>query len=104
MYPKGVLFVSGFHLYVLILIGAITLITILLVLRQKIHFSSMWGMIISMFLGMNVGLTAGITFTTAFQGDLFLSSVWGMGFGILAGCLCGACFGLLSAVEELCQG
>jgi len=104
MYPKGVLFVSGFHLYVLILIGAITLITILLVLRQKNHISSMSGMIVSMFLGMNVGLTAGITFGTAFQGDLFLSSVWGMGFGILAGCLCGACFGLLSAVEGIMSG
>ncbi|MGE6489768.1 cupredoxin domain-containing protein [Paenisporosarcina sp. NPDC076898] len=95
---------SDFHLYVLILIGAITLITILLALRRKIHISSMSGMIVSMFLGMNVGLTTGITFGTAFKGDLFLSSIWGMGFGIIAGFLCGACFGLLSSVEGIMSG
>ena len=95
---------SGFHLYVLVLIGGITLITILLALRRKNFFSSMSGMIVSMYLGMNVGLTAGITFGTVYQGDLFLSTILGMGFGILAGSLCGACFGLLSSLEGIMSG
>lgn len=104
MYPKGVLIVNGFHLYVLVLISGITLITILLALRRKKNYSSMSGMIVSMYLGMNAGLTAGITFGSVYQGDLFLSTILGMGFGILAGCLCGACFGLLSSLEGIMSG
>ena len=95
---------SGFHLYILVLIGSITLITIILALRRKNQFTHMSGMIVSMFLGMNVGLTAGVTFGTVYQGDLFLSTILGMVFGILAGSLCGICFGLLSSLEGIMSG
>lgn len=104
MYPKGVLELSDFHLYVLILLSAITIISVVLSLSRKSHFKHMSGMIISMFLGMNVGLTAGVTFGAIYQGNLFISTIFGMIFGILAGSLCGICFGLLSSLEGLMSG
>jgi hypothetical protein len=52
MYQKVVLKLSDFHLYVLVVIGVVTIISILLGLRWRARFPQMSGMIISMFLGM----------------------------------------------------
>ena len=104
MYPKGVPRLSDFHIYVLVLIGLTTLVSIILALSKKKHLTNMTGMIISMFLGMNVGLTAGVTFGIVYQGNLFLSTITGMVIGILAGFLCGICFGILSSLEGLMSG
>lgn len=95
---------SGFHFYILILIGFTTLLTIGISLRRYVHLTPMSGMIISMYLGMNVGLTAGVTFGAIYQGNLFLSTMLGIGFGILAGFLCGICFGFLASIEGLMSG
>ena len=54
-------------------------------------FPAMAGMIVSIFLAMNVGLIAGITLATVYQENLFLSTIVGMIFGILAGSFCGVC-------------
>lgn len=95
---------SDFHLYVLIVIAGITLITMFLALRRKKHFTLMTGMIVSMFFGMSVGLTAGIMFGTIYQGNLFVSTILGMISGILAGSLCGGSFNLLSSIEGILSG
>ncbi len=81
-----------------------TLITTRLSIKWKAHFQQMSGMIISMFLGMNVGLTAGVTFAIVYPENLFIATLVGMGFGILAGSLCGICFGFLSFLEGLMAG
>lgn len=95
---------SNFHLYVLIVIVGITLITMFLALRRKKHFTLMSGMIVSMFLGMSVGLTAGIMFGTIYQGNLFISTILGMIFGILAGSMCGGIFNFISSIEGTLSG
>lgn len=104
MYPKVVMLMSYFHLYVLIVIAGITLITMFLALRWKKHFTLMSGMIVSMFLGMSVGLTAGIIFGTIYQGNLFTSTILGMFSGIIAGALCGGSFNLISSIEGILSG
>ncbi|WP_243840758.1 plastocyanin/azurin family copper-binding protein [Paenisporosarcina antarctica] len=98
------LILSDFHVYALVLISVVTLISILLSLKRKANFPHMTGMIMSMFLGMNVGLTAGVLFGAVYQGDLFFSTIVGMAIGILAGALCGICFGLLSLLEGVMAG
>ena len=95
---------SDFHLYVLIVIAGITLLTMYLILRRKKHFTLMSGMLVSMFFGMSVGLTAGIMFGTIYQGNLFVSTILGMISGILAGSLCGGSFNLLSSIEGILSG
>jgi len=95
---------SDFHLYVLIVIVGITLITMFLALRRKKHFTLMSGMIVSMFFGMSVGLTAGIMFGTIYQGNLFISTILGMSSGILAGSLCGGSFNFISSIEGTLAG
>lgn len=104
MYHKVVLKLSDFHLYVLVVIGVVTIISLLLGLRWRARFLQMSGMIISMFLGMSVGLTAGVTFGAIYHGSLFPSTILGIVFGIIAGLLCGMSFGLLSAIEGLMSG
>lgn len=104
MYQKEGLKISGFFLYVLILLSLITFLCIGLSIKRKVEFQQMSGLIISMFLGMNVGLTAGITFTMVYQENLFMATLLGMVFGILSGSLIGSCFGFLALLEGVMAG
>lgn len=104
MYQKVGLKIGGYYLYVLILLGLITVFCIGMSIKRKMEFQQMTGFIISMFLGMNVGLTAGITFTMVYQENLFLATMCGMVFGLLAGSLIGSCFGFLASLEGVMAG
>lgn len=104
MYPKVVMLMSDFHLYVLSVLVGITILTMLLALRRKKHLTLMAAMIVSMFLGMSVGLTAGIMFGAIFQGNLYISTILGMIFGITAGAMGGGSFNLISLIEGILSG
>ena len=104
MYQKGGAKKVTFIYYVLIVLSLTTLISMRLSIKWKANIQQMSGLIISMFLGMNVGLTAGVTFAIVYQENLFIATLLGMSVGILAGSLCGICFGLLSLLEGLMAG
>ncbi|MFC5602530.1 hypothetical protein [Sporosarcina koreensis] len=95
---------GGFHVFI---VGSIVLLTFIVVAMMALNrktFAPMQGMIISMFFGMNVGLTAGVLFGATFQGNLFLSTLFAMTTGVFAGSLCGLCFGILPIIEGLMAG
>jgi uncharacterized cupredoxin-like copper-binding protein len=95
---------SDFQFYVLGSLICVTLIAFILSVKYRSLFHQMQGMIISMFLGMNIGLTAGVLMGNVHQGNLFYSTLLSMAIGMLAGSLCGLAFGVLSWLEGLMAG
>lgn len=93
-----------YHLFLLGSICVVTLLVVLMITRNRKTFTPMQGMVIPMFFGMNIGLTAGILFGATFQGNLFLSTLFAMTAGVFAGSLCGLCFGILLIIEGLMAG
>lgn len=93
-----------YHAFILGSIVLVTFLIVTLMARKRKAFAPMQGMIISMFFGMNVGLTAGILFGVTYQGNLFLSTLFAMTIGVFAGSLCGLCFGILPIIEGLMAG
>lgn len=93
-----------YNAYVFFTLAAVFLISIILVLRHKAELNGMNGMIISMFLGMNIGLTCGVLLGTVYRGDLFQSTLLSMLIGAAAGLILGTLFSAAAAVEGLMSG
>ncbi|MEK4083548.1 cupredoxin domain-containing protein [Psychrobacillus sp. FSL K6-1415] len=91
-------------MFILASLTVLTLIVVILARKSKKILNPMQGMIISMFFGMNTGLTAGVLLGITFQGDLFFSTVLSMAIGMLAGSICGGYFGILSVLEGIMSG
>jgi hypothetical protein len=101
---KGGVVMGLYHVFILGSIVSITLLIVTMMTLYRKAFAPMQGMIISMFFGMNVGLTAGVLFGVTYQGNLFLSTLFAMTTGVFAGSLCGLCFGILPIIEGLMAG
>lgn len=93
-----------FDFYVYSTLLTIICISILLIHRLKTDLTSMSGMIVSMFLGMNVGLTAGILLGTIYQGDLFFSTMLAMLIGAFSGSVTGIAYNPASSIEGFMSG
>jgi hypothetical protein len=93
-----------FNSYVFFSLAVTLLICIKLVFRYRDGLTGMNGMIISMYLGMNIGLTSGALLGTVFQGDLFLSTILSMLLGAAAGILMGVLFSAAAGIEGLMSG
>jgi len=95
---------GNYELFILGSLSLLTLIVVTLAIIWRKKFRTMHGIMISMFFGMNVGLTAGVLLGATYQGDLYFSTILSMAIGILAGALCGFCFGILSVLEGVMAG
>src|SRR5690625_2436820 len=95
---------GNYGLFVLSSLGLLSIVVVTLVILWRNKLQKMQGLAISMFFGMNVGLTAGVLLGVTYQGDLYLSTILSMLIGILAGALCGLCFGLLAVLEGVMAG
>lgn len=73
-------------------------------ISYKNKLKDMSGMILSMAIGTNVGLTAGIFFSSLFKGDLFFSTVLSISAGIFTGITCGLVIGILPTIEGFIAG
>ncbi|WLR53777.1 hypothetical protein LC048_14780 [Mesobacillus subterraneus] len=93
-----------YNTYVFFTLAAVILISILLVLRHKTQITFMNGMIISMFLGMNIGLTGGILLGTVFRGDLYMSTILSLLLGAAAGTIIGTLFSAAATIEGFMSG
>ncbi|MBT2695542.1 hypothetical protein [Bacillus sp. ISL-55] len=93
-----------FNAYILFSLAVTVMLSIMLILRNRDRLTGMNGMIISMFLAMNIGLTSGVLFGTVFRGDLFLSTIISMLLGAAVGTMTGALFSSAAAIEGLMSG
>lgn len=93
-----------FNAYVFFTLAVTLLTSIILVFRYKDGLTGMNGMIISMYLGMNIGLTSGVLLGTVFRGDLYLSTILSMLIGAVAGIIMGTLFNSAAAIEGLMSG
>jgi uncharacterized cupredoxin-like copper-binding protein len=64
----------------------------------------MIGMMVAMALGMLVGLTGGLLVGILYSGNLFFSTVLGMGFGFLAGFLTGLPISVMAIIDGVLSG
>src|SRR5699024_4764782 len=95
---------GNYELFILGSLSLLTFVVVTLAINWKSKFYKMQGMVISMFFGMNVGLTAGVLLCVTYQGNLYYSTILSMIIGVLAGSLCGLCFGILSVLEGVMAG
>jgi hypothetical protein len=93
-----------FNAFVFFTLSAVLLLSIILVRRNRVGLSGMSGMMISMYMGMNIGLTSGILLGTVHRGDLFVSTLLSMLIGAGSGCILGAAFNTISSIEGLMSG
>ncbi|MBT2678266.1 hypothetical protein J7E38_04590 [Bacillus sp. ISL-35] len=93
-----------FNAFVFFTLSAALLVSIILIRRNRVRLSGMSGMIISMYIGMNIGLTSGILLGTVYRGDLFISTVLSMLIGAASGCILGVFFNTISSIEGLMSG
>jgi uncharacterized cupredoxin-like copper-binding protein len=64
----------------------------------------MTGMMVAMVLGMMVGLTGGLLVGILYSGNLFFSTVLGMGIGLLAGFLVGLPVSIMAIMDGVLSG
>lgn len=93
-----------FELYIFLTLGSVLVISILLTNKYKARMNHMSGMVMSMFQGMNIGLTSGIFFGTLHQGDLYYSTLLGIVIGSLCGLLCCFRMGVSPSAEGFMAG
>jgi hypothetical protein len=93
-----------FNMYVFITLFLITILSVFFAIKMRKSLTHMPGMVITMYLGMNVGLTAGVLLGSIYQGNLFHSTILAMLIGMVAGTLGGFVLGLLPAIEGLMAG
>jgi hypothetical protein len=93
-----------FNAYVFFTLSTVLLLSIRWVRRNRDALSDMSGMMISMYLGMNIGLTSGILLGTVYHGDMFISTLLSMCLGAVSGSILGAAFNTLSSIEGLMSG
>lgn len=95
---------NDFQYFILFSIGLVIMISIIfaLKLRKTLHHTQ--GMMITMFLSTNIGLTIGVLFGSFFQGNLYVSTLISMAVGSVAGSVCGFAFGLMGSLEGVMTG
>lgn len=93
-----------FQFYIFLTLGSVLIISIFLTSKYKAMISHMTGMVMSMFLGMNIGLTSGIFFGTLYQGDLYYSTLLGMIAGAFSGLICCFRMGVSTSAEGFMAG
>lgn len=101
---KELIIIISFHTYVVITIVLVTVLSILLGIKQKHRLQPMAGMVITMFVSMNVGMTIGILFGSNYQGNLYLSTLLSIIVGAFIGALCGLTIGILPLLEGIMSG
>jgi hypothetical protein len=90
--------------YVGTTLSIVLILSMILAYQFKDRLTGMNAMIISMFIGMNIGLTSGILLGTYHQGDLFTSTLLAMGIGATSGTVLGLLFGPVSSIEGFMSG
>ncbi|MCM3663111.1 hypothetical protein M3204_01760 [Mesobacillus subterraneus] len=90
--------------YVGTTLSIILILSMILAYQFKDRLAGMNAMIISMYIGMNIGLTSGILLGTYHQGDLFTSTLLAMGIGATSGTVLGILFGPVSSIEGFMSG
>ncbi|QSB47732.1 plastocyanin/azurin family copper-binding protein [Parageobacillus toebii] len=87
-----------------IIVTILSLIIIVFVFIKRKKITCMIGMMVSMALGMLVGLTGGLLVGILYSGNLFFSTVLGMGFGFLAGFLTGLPISVMAIIDGVLSG
>jgi uncharacterized cupredoxin-like copper-binding protein len=94
--------VSIFLTGIIVTILSLIVITFVFIKRKKI--TCMTGMMVAMALGMLVGLTGGLLVGILYSGNLFFSTVLGMGTGFLAGFLTGLPISVMAIIDGVLSG
>jgi uncharacterized cupredoxin-like copper-binding protein len=76
----------------------------LFVWKRRSRIEHMHAMMISMSMGMMIGLIAGLIFGVEYQGDLYTSTILGMGAGGILGLIIGIPLSILCSVEGTLSG
>ncbi|WP_017434105.1 plastocyanin/azurin family copper-binding protein [Saccharococcus caldoxylosilyticus] len=87
-----------------IIVTILSLIVIVFVFIKRKKITYMIGMMVAMALGMLVGLTGGLVAGILYSGNLFFSTVLGMGFGFLAGFLTGLPISVMAIIDGVLSG
>ncbi|OOE03951.1 hypothetical protein BO219_06895 [Anoxybacillus kestanbolensis] len=87
-----------------IIVTILSLIVIVFVFIKRKKITCMVGMMVAMALGMLVGLTDGLLAGILYSGNLFFSTVLGMGFGFLAGFLTGLPISVMAIIDGVLSG
>lgn len=95
---------SFYHYFVIATLFIILITFYTMAFSYKNKLKDMPGMILSMAIGTNLGLSAGLLFSSLFKGDLFYSTVLSMSAGIFTGITCGLILGLLPTIEGFIAG
>ncbi|WP_028784589.1 plastocyanin/azurin family copper-binding protein [Thalassobacillus devorans] len=95
----------GISLYMLLFaLLSLCLLTIKKIHHNKEDISRMTGMMTAMTLGMGVGLIAGVVFGILLVGNLFSSTIWGMGAGIIIGLFAGLPLSVVAILDGMLSG
>nr|WP_026678748.1 plastocyanin/azurin family copper-binding protein [Fictibacillus gelatini] len=87
-----------------IIVTILSLIVIAFVFIKRKKIKDMIGMMAAMALGMLVGLTGGLLAGILYSGNLFISTVLGMGIGFLAGFLTGLPINVMAIIDGVLSG
>ncbi|AMX83178.1 hypothetical protein GS3922_05485 [Geobacillus subterraneus] len=87
-----------------IIVTILSLIVIVFVFIKRKKITCMIGMMVAMALGMLVGLTGGLLVGILYSGNLFFSTLLGMGFGFLSGFLTGLPISVMAIIDGVLSG
>lgn len=93
-----------YHYFTLATLFIILITFYIMAFTYKKRLTDMSRMMLSMAIGTNIGLSAGIFFSSLFKGDLFYSTVLSISAGIFSGITCGLIFGILPTIEGFLAG
>jgi hypothetical protein len=86
----------------IVTIFSLTVIAYVFIKRKNITILT--GMMVAMALGMLVGLTSGLLVGILYTGNLFFSTVFGMGIGFLSGFLTGLPISVMAIIDGVLSG
>lgn len=93
-----------YHYFIFATLIIILITFNIMAFSYKNKLTDMSGMILSMAIGTNAGLSAGIFFSSLFKGNLFYSTVLSISSGIFIGITCGLILGILPTIEGFIAG
>ena len=82
----------------------LSLVVVIYSVVNQRKITCMTGMMVAMSLGMLVGLLGGVIVGMIFSGNLFLSTIIGMGLGLVAGCLTGLPISTMAVLDGVLSG